>query len=231
MGSMADPLFRSSSNVSASTAATFAVTKPTGTVDGDLLTAYELTSLGGGSDPATPTGWSLKDTQTAGIGLVLQRFEKLAASEGASWTFNGAGGSPVGNESSVYVVCSSPGGTASEGSSKASGSSVTADPGSYTTLQANELLIVAWGVDTSVATTTPHASFTGLSTIGGTAKLTVGYKSQAVAGASANTSATISTSSSWGAILAAIPPPTAGATFPPQGLPPYPGVPAAILTM
>lgn len=212
---MADPTYRSSSPAADQTAGTFSVSKPAGTTDGDLLTAYQVTALGGGTDPATPTGWTLKDTQSyAAASYVLQRFEKLASGEGASWTFNNAGGGLL-PTTSVYVVASTPGDTASEGSSKTSGNSATADPGAYSTTKANELIISAWAIGTNLGETiTPDGSFTAVGSIGSTAKMNVGYKSVASAGAVANRSATISSSLDWGAILAAIPPsvtPVAGA--------------------
>lgn len=209
---MAAPTYRSSSSVSANTGLTFTVTKPAGAADNDLLTAFQLTKLGGGSLPATPAGWTLKETLTLGTStLRLARYEKLVASDGASYTFNGPSGSPSGNEQSVWVICSSPGDTASEGKSSATGSSTSADPGTYTTNQNNELLLGAWGIAANMsATITPDASFTVLGSIGsGSERLNVGYKSQAAAGATSNTSATISSLTDWGAILAAIPPPPA----------------------
>lgn len=68
---MANAAYRSSSTV-ANVTGTVTVTKPSGCVDGDLLTAIQVTALGGGTAPATPSGWTLKDSQAynASIGLI-----------------------------------------------------------------------------------------------------------------------------------------------------------------
>lgn len=208
---MAAAAYRSSSTVANDTGTTFTVTKPTGCVDGDLLTAFQATTLGGGTNPATPSGWTACGISVGfGVGKVFQKFEKPAASEGASWTFNGPGGSPVGNECSVYCICTTPGATASEANgSVGGGTGTTATPAAYTTLVDNELILVAWSMVPGVsADITPHASFTALAQIGSASglRLRAGYKNQAVAGAVADRDATLSESASWGGFLAAIPP-------------------------
>lgn len=204
---MGNAAYRSSTAVSAQLGATFSVGKPAGTADGDLLTAFQISVVSGGdSAPATPTGWTLKDSLAFGIGSYLQRFEKPASSEPASWTFNNS--NDLTPDTSVYVICSSPGPTASEGGGKATGTGTTADPGVYTTAVANELLLACWGIGLNTsATITPDGSFTALGEIGdNTRAMNVGYKSQASAGNTANTGATVSTSLAWGAMLVAIPP-------------------------
>lgn len=209
---MANAAYRSSSTV-ANASGTVTVTKPAGCVDGDLLTAFQATTLGGGTTPATPAGWTLMDTQSFGVGKVLQRFEKLAASEPASWTFNQPGGSPVGNEVSVYCICTSPGATASEGGTKGTGTSTTADAAQYTTLAANDLLLVCWVMTPGFTNTiVPDASFTDLGEIGSLTGLRTdaGYKSQAAAGGTANTSATLGESQAWAAMIVAIAPSAGG---------------------
>ena len=158
---------------------------------------------------ATPTNWTLKDTQAYGAGKTMQRFEKLAASEGANWTFNNAGGTPVGNESSVYCICTSPGHTESEGGTKGTNTGTSADAAQYTTLAANDLLLVCWAMHPGIsADITPDASLTALAQIGSLSgqRTRVGYKSQVAAGGTADTDATLSESAAWAAMIVAIAP-------------------------
>lgn len=216
---MANPTYRSSSSAAAQTLAGFSVSKPAGTTDGDLLTAFQISvKSGGDTAPATPTGWTLKDSQAFGVAGLIQRFEKTASSEPNFWLFNNS--SDLTPDTSVYIICSTPGATASEGGSKNSGTGTAAEPGVYTTLLSNELLLACWaiGVNTS-ATITPDASFTALGEIGdNTTAMNVGYKSQTAAGNTSATSATISTSLGWGAMMVAIPPPSAPTVTEDDGL-------------
>lgn len=200
---MANPSFRSSANAASQAGATFSVTKPAGTLDGDMLVAFQTTLLGGGSTPATPTGFTLLGSQTFSTSNdVLQCFYKFAASEGANYTFNNAGGGlPT---ASVYLIAvqGAPANTL-DLNVKTSGSSGTADPGAGTTAFINELLLVAWAIGVNVSgTIAPDASFTALGAIGGAnGLLNVGYKPQAAAGNTANTSATLDSSEAWGAYM------------------------------
>lgn len=215
---MADPAFRASSNAAAQTASTFSVNKPVGTTDGVLLVAFQGTSVGVGTPPAAPSGWSMLGTRqsynSGGGDLVC--WYKVASSESASWTFNNATGG-VSPSSNVYVAAfSGPPASPPEGSSRASGSSTTADPGSYTTLLPNEVVFVAWSITSNVGETiTPDGTFTALGSIGDfSSKLNVGYKTQAAAGATSSTSATLSGTIAWGALLAAIAPTGTGGVSP-----------------
>lgn len=196
---------RSTSNASAQTGATFTVTKPTGCVDGDYLVAFQEAFLGGGSVPATPTGFSAGTATTFNLGgYWLNIFTKVASGEGADYTFNNASGG-INPQSSVYMMCISGGGTL-EGVSKASGTGTTPDPGAYSTTNDVDLVLTAWAIAINVAATiTPHVSYTALGKIGGdVGAMNAGSKDQAAAGAVANRTATVSASVEWGAYLAAI---------------------------
>jgi hypothetical protein len=212
---MADPVFRASSNAAAQTGATFSVSKPTGTADGDLLVAFQATLLSGGTAPVVPSGWTILGTRqsyAAGANDLVCWY-KVANGEGASWTFNGPAGGSL-PTSSVYVAAfSGPPATTPEGSTKSSNTSTTADPTAYTTLLPNEILFVAWAIGVNTLDTiTPHASFTALGSIGDSScKMNVGYKTQAAAGASTNTTAALSNSLAWGAFLASVAPGAAAA--------------------
>lgn len=61
------------------------VTKPTGTVNGDLLTAYQL-NFNPGNTVTAPAGWTLK----AGAANADAIYEKEASGEGANWTWQPA---------------------------------------------------------------------------------------------------------------------------------------------
>lgn len=201
---MANPTFRSSATAAAQTGATFSVTKPAGTADGDLLVAFQATALGGGTPPATPSGWTLLTSQVYGTTYLLQVFYKVAASEGASWTFNNAvGGLPTAN---VYAVAAQNAAATPEGSTTANGTSGTAGIGAYSTTNANDLLLSVWAIPANAGgTITPHASYTALGSVGGaTGLVNVGYKSQAATGAVSNATAALDTSYSWGSILVAL---------------------------
>lgn len=76
---------------------TTTVTKPTGTVDGDLL----IVTLGTRTDTVTgvPSGWTLIDSldTNPGSNILMYTYWKIAASEGASWdwTWSGANNSKL----------------------------------------------------------------------------------------------------------------------------------------
>lgn len=204
--------FRSSSSVANQSAATFSVSKPAGVVDTDLLLAFQETAMGlGGTAPAAPSGWTLLTRQTYSLSsndLVV--WWKRASGEGASWTFNNATGgmSPV---SCANVIALQDAFTQPEGSAKAGSDSFGAGPvdaGSYTSLEANEIIVTGWALGTNVGgTLTPHASYTALSQVdgGGGGQLRCGYKAAAAAGSVTNNTATIGGgNANWGAILVAV---------------------------
>ena len=201
--------FRSSSSAQDQTAATFAVTKPAGAADTDLLVAIQATTLGGGTAPATPSGWTLLDRVAYNTSQhEIAIFYKVVLGDGASYTFNSPGGSPLGNTSCVYITCWSGAASAPEAVTENTGSGTTATALSITTAQANEYLLGAYAIATNVGETiTPNESQTSLGDLGtgATLGLEVGYVAQAAAGASGNKTATISGSVQWGAMLVAIP--------------------------
>lgn len=77
---------RADSEVTNSSAGTSVVlTKPAGTADGDVLIAF-VAEIGVGSITA-PAGWTLIGSEPAGSTLTVAAYRKVAASEGASWTW------------------------------------------------------------------------------------------------------------------------------------------------
>jgi hypothetical protein len=81
--------FRSSATAKYAAVTNITVTKPAGTVDGDMLIAF--LSVGGASIPTigAPSGWTLHTTYTdvtaSGFTVRNHIYFKLAASEGANW--------------------------------------------------------------------------------------------------------------------------------------------------
>ena len=75
-------------------ATTTVVTKPTGTVDDDLLIAMLMRDGGTDIINSVPSGWTLLEELAGGSGNILYVYGKIASSEGASWTW-GWNGSDV----------------------------------------------------------------------------------------------------------------------------------------
>lgn len=206
---------RSTSTAAAQTGATFSVTKPTGTVDGDWLVAFQTAVLSGGTSPTGPSGWTRTSDINMGGFQRLLAYTKAASSEPASWTFNNASGG-VSPESSVYCFAISGTPSGVDGSAGTSGVSTNAAPGFFETSVADAIMLAAYAIGTNAGDTiTPNGVWTAPGTIGGTVeKLATGYRIQATAGGGplADLNATISTSMRWGALIVAIQPPAATAT-------------------
>lgn len=78
--------FRSDADVTNGTAGTsVTVAKPSGTVDGDHLIAF--ISAAGAPSITPPAGWTLITSVASGSSVTLWAYRKLAASEGANWTW------------------------------------------------------------------------------------------------------------------------------------------------
>lgn len=79
--------YRASSGNGNSSATSITVTKPTGTLDGDLLVVGIYTESPNGITP--PAGWTLAVSHAhSGGNFSLFVFWKIASSEGASWVFS-----------------------------------------------------------------------------------------------------------------------------------------------
>lgn len=95
---MAAPVLASSNT---GTGASAVVTKPSGTVNGDLLVAYAV-GTNARTNITAPAGWTNSYSLTVVAGSVEGAiYTKTAASEGASWTWTWAG-SPT--DTLVYVL-------------------------------------------------------------------------------------------------------------------------------
>lgn len=217
---MAVPTLRSTSSAAAQTDPTFSVAKPAGAVDDDLLVAVQVSNLGGvGTPPDTPTNWELlPGRSTFSVGAFdFVCFYRVVAGDGASYTFNGPGGSPAGDTNNVWITCWEGAAAAPEEMLGNSGVGTTATALSVTTDVADEAILCAFAIGANVGETITPDSITDIGTIGGVAcLLDAAHTSQASAGATGNKTATISgIGTAWGAILIAIPP--AAAPEPPGG--------------
>src|SRR3990172_2380674 len=61
--------------------------KPTGTLDNDILIAFIVASGSGDEVFSAPSGWVLVQTDPAPVDFSVWSYRKVAASEGASWTW------------------------------------------------------------------------------------------------------------------------------------------------
>lgn len=92
--------FRSASTASAVSGSTsIAITKPTGLADGDIVIVAIIMRAAAAGDtataPADASAWSVVgDTRDTGKGVRMKVFKKVAASEGASWSFSLSGATP-----------------------------------------------------------------------------------------------------------------------------------------
>lgn len=84
--------FIATASVHAVSATGGTVTKPTGTADNDLMFTDIKRSAGSEADPTTvPTGWTLLVKRTGDVNNTYWVYWKLAASEGANYTWTWAG--------------------------------------------------------------------------------------------------------------------------------------------
>lgn len=90
---MAQSTYKSIANTGDTSASTIVISKPSGTVDGDLLVCMIGWSTGSSYTLTTLSGWTLirTDSLTSGT-LNLASYYKIASSEGSSytWSFSGA---------------------------------------------------------------------------------------------------------------------------------------------
>jgi hypothetical protein len=143
------------SNLAASTA--ISLTKPTGTIDGDLLITV-ICSAGTAAPSGVPSGWTLirsNDSGGSGTQASMHSYYKVASSEGASYSWTASGGPSGGmvlritGQDSTHIDVSTGTGAQTSGgvgNDMSSGSTISA-------ARVNELIIMAAVVyDTDVGT-------------------------------------------------------------------------------
>lgn len=90
--------YRSSASRSEQLGGNIVVTKPTGTVDGDLLVAVAISNNGAANPVVAPAGWTLHPST---VSAAARLYYKVASGEGANYTFTQNAFS-AGN---VIIVC------------------------------------------------------------------------------------------------------------------------------
>lgn len=125
-----------------------AVTKPTGVVDGDLLVAVAF-SFGA---PSPPAGWTQFGSNLSVSSFTVSAWWKVAASEGASFTFTGATATDA--AVTAYVP---PSGTLTidVGNGQANTSSTSCTAPSITLAASGDLLVFIAFEDTAASATPP----------------------------------------------------------------------------
>ena len=181
------PAFVAASAVVSGTGTSVAVTKPTGTVDDNLIV---VALVAADAAPSAPAGWTATapaGTLITGSSHYLHTYYKVASSEGASWTWT--------ITSSAYraVACTYENTATSSpeitGSENASTSGLTVTGTSVTTTTANALIILAAGIEGS-GTSTPPGDMVERVDSAGTPSLFFDDVVQGTAGASGNKAAT-----------------------------------------
>lgn len=144
--------FRSSANASSASTTSQSVTKPAGTVDGDVLVAN--VTFGTAATITPPAGWGLLNASgDHGSGRGTNIYSKFAASEGASWAwgFSSAVGVVIAVSAHSGLASATP--NASNGQNNAS--SVNAVAPSINTTADGCDLIACYGSNGNVTTTAP----------------------------------------------------------------------------
>jgi len=177
------PAFRAVASGGGNTGSGFSVTKPAGTTDGDVL-VVAIQDDGGvnWSDVPAPTGWTriIADAGSSFDGR-MHVFWKVAASEGASWTFTPTA---TGGSNYRYAALAYSGGTTVEASASGVGGSSTTshtvNPPSAIT--PNTTFVALLGSNQSATTFTPPAGMTERHDAGAAPEIMVADKSLSATG-------------------------------------------------
>lgn len=205
---------RSSASTPAQATGTFTVTAPGAIVDGDVLLFIQACQLGGGTAPASQTGFTLLGRGTFnGASQDLSFWKKTANGESGNYTWNNASGGLPG--SAVWALCiTGVDPTTGRISSITTGTSTTALTGSAAPgPNAGAFLTAGIGIGAIGSDTiTSNNGYTDLGTIqgGGASRLQVSW----LVGTTQPMSATINNSDDWGCLLAIF---DAGGAPPPPG--------------
>jgi cellulose synthase/poly-beta-1,6-N-acetylglucosamine synthase-like glycosyltransferase/DNA-binding NarL/FixJ family response regulator len=184
------------------------MTRPPGTVDGDLMLAF--ITISPKKTPTPPAGWNFITSASEGNNVSTYAYWRLAAAGdpvGWTWTWSGSTAHSTAGISYSGVDTVTPVDT-SAGASDAGGSTHTAP--SVTTAVANEMIVTAHALDT-LATWTPPTGMTERSDHGlGGASMEVNEVLKPTAGATGTFDATSSVSGSAANITVALRPGAAG---------------------
>ena len=197
------------SNVASDVTDAITITKPAGTVDGDVLIA--IINGNGNGLTITSAGWVSIDV-VDDASATMEIFYKVASSEGADFTFD------MGYELRVSGVISTFTGVDTADvddthSSNKNSSTTSHVATGITTGADNIMLIYAAGYDSgSTYTWTPPSGFDEAAESGAAAGTTIAYDIQSSAGASGDKTATLSGAKSGVAFLFGLNPAAAAST-------------------
>jgi hypothetical protein len=212
---MAAPAFRQIATLGGSSATSAVISKPTGTVDNDVMVAY--LHVEGTKTLTPPSGWALIDSRpTADTTFTNYLYWKRAASEGASYTWSWTGNSW--REGWIYSAsgCETSG-NPYDGFSENDDAGATTTWPSITTAGADRLLVMG-AANWFGGGWTPGSSQTERYDGGGSNNIVCMELTQAGAGASGDKTADAVGGSVWVGHMIALKPPAAAAGSLPPGL-------------
>ncbi len=194
----------------ASGATTLTISKPAGTVSGDVEIATVAVDGGVGSPPTAPSGWTqIQGTTSVGFGAYAAYYHVAGASEPSSYTWTLAGYA-VGAAGGIDVYGGENTSTPIQTSALSTGNGTSASAPSVTTTAANERIVVAAGYgyggspDTAPAGTTDRGSVTAA--YDGPITNDSADFTQVTAGATAAEVFTLTSSTNWATVTIALTP-------------------------
>lgn len=210
---MAAPAFRSVADGGGASIDTVLITKPTGTVDDDILLAQIYTELNG-QTVTPPAGWtSIVNIDNASGTFRTAWYYKRASGEGANYTFTATGSDWIGGAIASYSGCIGSGSPIDvNGSGNVGGSNTSAIASAVTTTVADTLIV--FGSQNFIGTAaTPPSGMTERQDVTGRYFADV---AQATGGSTGSKTATLASADFWSAILIALKPPAVADVLMPQ---------------
>lgn len=185
--------FRAAESTNATSTASFVVSKPTGTVDGDAMLA--IVNANNDATITPPAGWTLIRSVNAATSATISTFYKIASSEGSDYTFT-IGSS---QRTSGGIVSFAPGSTFSSNfvdvsSSVTQNGTNSAYATAVTTTVTDTMIVYLSSYDDSNTgyVYTIASGYTQAFQTSGSSKSIVGYKAQVAAGTTGSIQTTIS---------------------------------------
>jgi RHS repeat-associated protein len=203
-----------SSGANAGTSIT--VTKPSGTVAGDVMVAGIVANGGSGVTITAPAGWVLQRTENQLTSTATAVFTKVAgASEPASYAFTLSASKLVVGSISTYTGVDTANPVDGAGGANSGTSSTAISAPSVTTTTSNTRVIAVWGVRgaTTFTPVTPVLERTDIATTGSfPMSMSLGDRARSTAGATGTSDATASMAGFQATVTIALRAATTGAT-------------------
>lgn len=194
------PIIRAVSNSAPASSTTCTVTKPAGTLDGDIL--YVHVKLNGSYTTLTPpSGWTLLHSQGLGTGKEARSYWKAASSEGSSYTWT-TDTSITWAAGMISIIGGDTSALDAEVGSTDSSSTTTATCAGLTTTVDNTLVILSV-VNGGGAATTPNANMAEYSD---SSSVEIQWEERPTAGATGTRDSTLSTSQRYHTQILAVKP-------------------------